>query len=173
MLVALYIIAGIIVAILLIAAIMPSSYTVEKSTVIKKPAAFVKSRVADLQYYKDWNPWKKTDPGSEHEITGSADTPGHKYAWNGKKIGMGSLTLKHSDDKHVNFDLQFIKPWKAQADDNWLFESWGDGGETKVTWQNSGKLPWPIARLISPLLRSTLNKQFDQGLQNLKAMCEQ
>ena len=84
---------------------------------------------------------------------------------------MGSLTLRDIDSKHIHFDLAFFKPWKSQAKDNWLFEPWGNG-ETKVTWQNSGQLPWPIASLMGPMINKNLNHQFQQGLNNLKKMCE-
>jgi hypothetical protein len=67
--------------------------------------------------------------------------------------------------------LEFLKPWKSKAKDNWLFEHWGDG-ETKVTWQNSGNLPWPMARLMGPIIHKNLNHQFEAGLSNLKKFCE-
>ena len=60
-----------------------------------------------------------------------------------------------------------LKPWKAKAKDNWHFESWGDGNETKITWQNSGALPWPMARLMGPMIQKNLGHQFEQGLSNL------
>jgi hypothetical protein len=44
------------------------------------------------------------------------------------------------DDKHIHLAVEFLKPWKSKAKDNWLFEHWGDS-ETKVTWQNSGIFP--------------------------------
>ena len=44
----------------------------------------------------------------------------------------------------------------------------GEAGETKVTWQNNGELPFPLARLMGPLLKKNLDKQFGEGLKNLK-----
>ncbi|MDZ4795819.1 MAG: SRPBCC family protein [Bacteroidota bacterium] len=166
-----YIFIGMIVTLLIIAALMPKIFNIEKTTVISKPVGVVMDKVADLNYYSQWNPWQQTDPTTKREITGTPKMPGHKYAWEGKKVGIGSLTLLSTDDKHVHFDLEFLKPWKSKAKDNWLLEQWGNG-ETKVTWQNSGALPWPIARLMGPMLQKSLSKQFEQGLVNLKKMCE-
>jgi hypothetical protein len=166
-----YILAGLIIALLVGAAWMPRTFNIEKTIIIKKPVRDVMARVGNLNDYSLWNPWQKTDPSSSKTITGTPHTHGHKYAWQGKKIGVGSLTLKSLDDKHIHFDLEFIKPWKSKAKDNWLFEPWGDG-ETKITWQNSGSLPWPIARLMGPMLNKSLNQQFENGLQNLKKLCE-
>ncbi|NOT50386.1 MAG: SRPBCC family protein [Chitinophagaceae bacterium] len=170
--IAVYIFIGLVVIILLISFLMPKTYNVERSIVIKRPAEEVKRYVGDFNYYAAWNPWQKMEPASVKTISGMPHSPGHKYEWKGKKIGVGSLTMKNMDDKHIHIDLEFLKPWKAKAKDNWLFESWGDGSETKVTWQNSGELPWPIARLMGPMISKNLNHQFGTGLENLKNMCE-
>ncbi|OSZ81305.1 hypothetical protein CAP36_08735 [Chitinophagaceae bacterium IBVUCB2] len=166
-----YIFIGMIATLLIIAALLPKTFNIEKNIVIAKPVPAVMANVGDLNRYSEWNPWQQTDPTTQKYITGTPNTPGHKYAWEGKKVGMGSLTLNSIDDKHIHFDLQFLKPWKSHAKDNWLFEQWGNG-ETKVTWQNSGSLPWPIARLMGPMLNKSLSKQFEQGLGNLKKMVE-
>ena len=167
-----YIFVGLIVAILLIAALMPKTYNIERTVVIRKPASHVKKHVGDFNHYAAWNPWQQMEPGAAKTISGTALTPGHQYEWKGKKIGTGSLTLKEIDDKHIHIKLEFFRPWKAKAKDNWLFEPWGDGSETKVTWQNSGELPWPMARLMGPVINKNLNHQFGVGLENLKKMSE-
>ena len=128
---------GLILIVLLIAASLPNHFNIEKTIVIDKPVEEVMNRVGDLNFYKQWNPWQQQDPSATSDITGTPNKPGHKYAWQGKKAGIGSLTLREINNKHIHFDLQFIKPWKSQAKDNWLFEPWGNDG-TKVTWQNNG-----------------------------------
>ena len=167
-----YIIIGLIALLLIISAMLPKSYNVEKSAIIKKSVSDVMNNVGDLSHYKQWNPWQQMDPTSKATITGTPKTPGHKYAWEGKKVGVGALTLNSIDNKHIHFLLEFFKPFKSKAKDNWLFESWGDGNETKVTWQNSGEFPWPIARLMGPTITKQLHEQFVTGLNNLKKMCE-
>lgn len=167
-----YVFVGMIVTTLIIAALMPGTFSIEKTIIIKKPVADVMVLIGDLNCYSQGNPWQQSDPTTQKNISGAANQPGHKYAWKGKKVGMGSLLLTSIDDKHIHFDLQFLKPWKSLAKDNWLFEQWGND-ETKVTWQNSGSLPWPIARLMGPMLHKSLDKQFDQGLNNLKKMAEE
>ena len=166
-----YIFAGLIVSLLIISALLPKTFNVEKTIVISRPVTEVMNRISDLNYYSKWNPWQQSDPTTKSSITGTPKMPGHKYAWEGKKVGVGSLTLKSLDDKHIHFDLDFVKPFKAKAKDNWMFEAWGEG-ETKVTWQNSGQLPWPVASLMGPMINKNLNHQFEQGLNNLKKMCE-
>lgn len=170
----LYIVAGIVavmVIILIVALFLPGRYYIEKRIIIAKPKDYVMDKVADLNHYASWNPWQKKEPGGASDITGTPKTAGHCYRWEGKKIGVGSLTLRNIDKRHIHFYLDFVKPWKASAHDDWLFEEWGTG-DTKVTWQNSGDLPYPIARLLGPMLNKKLEKQFGEGLQNLKNLCE-
>jgi Polyketide cyclase / dehydrase and lipid transport len=167
-----YVLLGLVALLLLMAALMAKTFNVEKTIVIKKPVDHVMRHVSDFAHYSTWNPWQQMEPSSSKTITGTPGTPGHRYEWQGKKIGTGHLTLRSIDTKHVHFDLEFVKPWKSKAKDNWLFEPWGDGGETKVTWQNSGELPWPMARLMGPMITKNLNHQFGVGLENLKKMCE-
>lgn len=166
-----YILIGLILLLLIIAALMPKTFNIEKTIVISRPMGDVMNRVSDLNYYSQWNPWQQSDPTAKSNITGTPKTPGHKYSWEGKKVGVGSLTLLNMDNKHIHFDLEFLKPWKSKAKDNWLFEPWGNN-ETKVTWQNSGGLPWPMASLMGPMINKNLNTQFEKGLVNLKNMCE-
>ena len=128
-----FIFIGLVLVILLISAFMPSRYQVEKSTVINKPVGQVMDRVGDLHHYATWNPWQQMDPSATKTITGAPKTSGHKYSWQGKKVGVGSLTIRGIDNRHIHFDLEFLKPWKSHAKDNWLFEDWGIA-ETKVTW---------------------------------------
>jgi len=166
-----YILAGLIVGLLILAAFMPKQYKIEKTVIISKPLPEVRERIIDLENYSKWNPWQQMDPAAQKRITGRAGAPGHKYEWNGKKVGNGSLTLRETDERNANFDLQFIKPMKSTASDNWHFEPISQN-ETIVTWNNNGELPYPSARLIGPLLKKNLDKQFNEGLSNLKKMCE-
>lgn len=167
-----YILGGLILLLLLAAAMMPKLYSIERTEVIKKSPEEVMRYISDLNKYALWNPWQQAEPAAEKNITGTPGTPGHRYAWKGKKIGVGHLTLNRIDEHHIHFDLEFLKPWKSKAKDNWHFEPWGDGRETKVTWQNSGNLPWPMARLMGPVIHKNLHHQFGKGLENLKSLCE-
>ena len=170
--IALYIILGLIVALLIIVAIMPAKYTVQKEVVINKPDADVYSKIADFNHYRNWNPWQKSEPSAKYKITGNPSSIGHKYNWEGKKIGTGSLTVKTlNPHKNIELDLEFVKPWKSKAHDNWKFEDLKNGS-TKVIWHNTGPLPFGIARLMGPVITKNLSHQFEQGLTSLKEMCE-
>ena len=171
MLIALYILGGIIVFVLFIALILPSKYAVEKTIEINAPADKCYDMVADLNNYRDWNPWSKMEPDAKKTVTGTPKTPGHSYEWVGKKIGHGMLTVKSVEpNRSAVIGLEFFKPFKSKADDTWSFSE--SGGKTKVTWNNAGGLPYPMARLMGPMIMKNLNKQFEEGLNNIKQAVE-
>jgi uncharacterized protein YndB with AHSA1/START domain len=168
----LYAFAGLVVLVLIIAMLLPGKYDVEKTIIINAPASKVFDHVGDLHHFREWNPWQRMDPDPKSHIEGTPKTVGHKYNWTGKKIGVGSLTIrKVVPDTSIDFDLEFIKPWKSKADDMWTFEAVGENS-CKATWRNTGELPFPVARLMGPMIRKQLNQQFEQGLNNLKQGCE-
>lgn len=156
---------------LIIPLFMPKSYAIEKTIDIKASAQECFDKVADLNNYRDWNPWSQMEPDASKQITGSPKTVGHRYSWEGNKIGSGSLTVKKlAPHKSVDLDLEFIRPFKSKSDDMWTFEE--KDGTTRVTWKNQGPLAYPTARLIGPFITKNLSQQFETGLSNLKKLCE-
>src|SRR5687767_736304 len=101
-----YIFAGLIALLLILALMMPKGFNIEKTIVIKSPVGEVMNRVGDLNYYSKWNPWQQSDSSAKSTITGTPKTAGHRYAWEGRKVGVGSLTLLGLDSKHIHFSLE-------------------------------------------------------------------
>lgn len=168
----LYIFAGLIALLIILAFVLPGSYKVKKSINVNSDISKCYDMVADLNNYRDWNPWSKMEPDAKKSISGTPKTVGHRYDWEGKKIGVGSLTVKRVElNKAVDLDLEFVKPFKSLADDNWVFEQLPNN-QVKITWSNSGDLPPGMARLMGPMITKNLNKQFEQGLNSIKEMCE-
>jgi ribosome-associated toxin RatA of RatAB toxin-antitoxin module len=167
-----YILLAVILLLAILSFVLPDKYLVEKSVVVDTNVSAVFDNVADLGQYKNWNPWQKMEPTSEGKVSGTPKTVGHQYEWIGKKIGSGSLTLKElTENKTIHFDLEFLKPWKSKAADNWHFEEINEN-QCKVTWSNSGGLPAGMARLMGPMIKKQLNQQFEEGLTNLKNLSE-
>jgi len=170
--IAIYIVMAIVALFFIIPAVMPGKYEIKKEIIVNRPPADVYDKVADLNHYRDWNPWQKMEPGAVANISGTPKTIGHKFDWEGKKIGTGSLTIKSLNAPNkAQIELQFIKPWKSIASDEWTFEDLKNGS-TKVTWYNHGPLAYPMARLMGPMINKNLNHQFEQGLKSLKEVSE-
>ncbi|QQS31141.1 MAG: SRPBCC family protein [Sphingobacteriales bacterium] len=168
----LYGLAGLAALLLVVALLSPGSYRVEKSIEINSPIESVFLQVANYNHFRKWNPWSLSDPKAIYTVTGIPATAGHQYEWNGENVGIGKLTMTEViPNKSVAAKLTFVEPHVSGADDNWTFETTASGG-TKVVWVNSGNLSFPVERLFGLFLRGMLNKQFEEGLNNLKKISE-
>jgi hypothetical protein len=164
--------AVIIVLALIIAAFLPSKMKVERSIEINKPLNEVFAKVGDFNQWNQWSPWLEMEPSAKTTVKGTPGTPGEVLEWKGDKIGAGSMTIDStSENKAIFYTTRFTAPWESQASGYWKFELAGNG--TKITWGFEGDAPWPMMRIMAPLLIVPgLNKDFQRGLDKLKAECE-
>src|SRR5579862_2577057 len=161
--------------ILVIAAVgiyfMPNHYQISNSIEINKPVDVVYAQLSDFNKWNNWSPWHEKEPTAKTTFEGTPGAKGHRMSWEGKQLGEGSLTLSWAKmNTTIHSDLDFIKPFKSQAKDQWDLEAVGD--KTKVTWTNSGGLSFPIGRLFGISVNKMMNAEQQHGLDNLKQYCE-
>jgi len=150
---------------------LPNHYTVSNSIEINKPADVVYAQVSDFNKWGTWDPWMEADPEAKVTVEGVPGTPGHKMSWDGKKSGMGSMTVVSAGaNQWVYSALEFIKPFKATAKDVIKLE--GNGDKTKVTWTNTGGLSFPFGRLFGLSVDKALGTDQRRGLDKLKKYTE-
>lgn len=158
--------------VLLVAAVLPSSYTLERSIEIARPPEVVFSQVTDYNTWLEWSPWPKMDPAAKQTVTGTPGTVGMNWSWEGDELGIGAMTIKALDpNRSLHSTLEFKEPMQSIADDYVDLEPTSDGG-TRVTWRNTGELPYPVGRLFGLTVESVLGPQYEDGLTSLKALCE-
>lgn len=167
----LYAVVGIVALFLIVAFFLPGSYTVERSIEIGRPPAVVYEQVADFNKWLTWNPWTELEPTAKNTITGTPGVVGATWAWQGKEVGVGSMTLHEVEkDRFIHSKLVFKEPMSSEADDYLRLEATATG--TKVTWKNHGGLGYPVGRYFGLTLEGMLGPQFEKGLSNLKRVCE-
>lgn len=157
---------------LLVAAVLPSSYSLERSIEIARPPAVVFSQVTDYNTWLEWSPWPKMDPAAKQTVTGTPGTVGMNWSWEGEELGVGAMTIESLEtDRLLHSKLEFKEPMASLLDDYVELEPTGDGG-TRVTWRNTGDLPYPIGRYFGLTVESVLGPQYEDGLASLKTLCE-
>lgn len=164
-------IALVVLGVFTVPLFLPKSYRIEKSIIVKASPQRCYDQVADLNQYAGWNPWRRLELEASYIIEGVPKTAGHRYAWDGKKVGTGSITVtKLAPPAAAELALEFVKPFRSKALDSWKFEAEGDA--TRITWINEGALSYPVARLMGPFISKSLDRQFAQGLENIREICE-
>lgn len=163
-----------IVVLLVVAAMRPATFIVTRSQPMAAPASLVFAHVQDFRAWKGWSPWEKLDPNTTQTFSGSATGVGSTYHWNGnKQVGEGEMTITEARaGAHLGIDITFIKPFPAKNRVDFDFAE--SGATTTVTWRMSGPSPF-FFRLMGLFMNcdKMVGGQFEQGLTNLKNLCEQ
>lgn len=169
---ALYILAGIVTAIVILALVAPTDFRMEREIVIDRPKAEVFAYLRSLKNQNNWSVWAMKDPAIRNEFRGTDETVGFVNAWEGNKdVGKGEQEIKKIvEGERVEFELRFEKPFKA-TNDAYISTEAVNANQTKVRWGFSGKSPRPM-NIMTMLMKGVLAKDFDTGLSNLKKILE-
>lgn len=164
----------VVAAFLFHASRQPDEFRVTRSAIINAPAEKLYGLVIDLHRWDEWSPWAKLDPNVVNTFSGPESGPGSSLHWKGNhKIGEGISTIAAAEPHHrVLVDLQFIKPMKAHNKAEFIFTP--ENGQTLVTWSMYGPNNF-IGKIIGTLMNCErmLEKQFDEGLENLRRAATQ
>src|SRR5688500_507938 len=102
----------VIVVFVIIVALRPSTYRIERSVAIAAPPAEIFPHVNDLRESQAWSPVMKLDPSAKTPFEGPAAGVGASNSWaGGPKVGEGRQTITESrPNEHVRIKLEFLKP---------------------------------------------------------------
>lgn len=149
---------------------LPKSYTMSRSLDLSAPVAKVFAATGDFNQFNAWQPWIRYEPSAKQTVTGKPFTVGARYAWEGKQIGSGSMTIREiRENETVVHDLEFTSPQQSKAISRFDFKAQGAG--TRITWTLSGESAY-IGRWFGLMMDRMMGKDFESGLQNLRAIVE-
>lgn len=170
----LYILAGVVVLVLLLALLAPKTYDVFRSIEIARPRGEVFEHLKYLKKQDEWSPWAKKDPNMKKSFTGTDGEVGCVSHWVGNKdVGEGEQELtKIVPGERIEGELRFLKPWKSTSDCYLQLDD-GSDGKTKVTWGFSGKNKFPMSiMMLFMSMDKMVGKDFEEGLASLKSQME-
>ena len=170
----LYIILGIIAALLIAGLFVGKVCKANREIVINKPAGEVFNYIKSLKNQDNFSKWGSLDPNMKKEYRGTDGTVGFVSAWEGnKKVGKGEQEITGIEEgRIVNFDLRFEKPFKSFAKAVMTTEA-VDGNNTKVSWGFETKMPYPLNLMkVFTNMEKMAGNDFSTGLDNLKKLLE-
>lgn len=169
-----YIIVGVIAALLLAGLVISKDIRATKEIVINKPVNEVFNYVKYLKNQQNYSKWATLDPDMKNEFRGTDGQPGFVNYWIGnKKVGEGEQEILNIEEgKSVTTDIRFIKPFRSQAKAVMTTEAI-DANSTKVSWGFESKMNYPmnIMKLFMNM-NEMVGKDFSIGLANLKTVME-
>lgn len=166
-------VAAVVVIFLVVVALQPSDFRIERSATMRAPAPAAYAQVNDFQNWRAWSPWEKIDPALKRQYEGPKAGTGAVYAWQGNKdVGEGRMTITESrPGELVRIKLEFFKPFAATSTAEFSFKPAGDG--TAVTWTMTGQnnfLSKAMCLFVS--MDSMVGGMFEQGLAQMKTVVE-
>lgn len=162
-----------IAAVLLIAAMRPATFRVERSASIRAPVDRIYPLINDLRRFNTWNPYASKDPDMRTVYNGPESGTGASFDFDGNKdVGKGSVRIV--DGKHperIAMVLDMSAPFACHNDIE--FHLLPKGDTTRVTWSMQGDSPF-FARVIGLFMNmdSMVGTDFDAGLAKLKTIAE-
>jgi len=167
----LYIVLGLGALWMLLGLFAKKDYPIERSEEINAPREVVFEQVHLFGNFKNWSPWHVYDPGMKTEIIGTDGEPGAKYNWTGNdKVGTGYQLIKAVAPGRVDFEINWgWGPFPAY----FMLEEM-PAGKTKLTWHMDMHVafPWNAFSMLTDV-NAFVGKDFENGLSNLKKVCEQ
>ncbi|MDB4223691.1 GyrI-like domain-containing protein [Granulosicoccus sp.] len=145
-------------------------FNVESSIDIAVPAEIILDVLVDFNTWPIWSPWLYMEPKTQVSYRGEPGQTGHGYDWQGNKTGSGGMTLLSSSSNRVDCDLQFLKPFKSEAEVAFDIQPLEDG-QARVTWSMLSSLPifmfW-----MKPMMIGMIKSDYNRGLLLLKDYVE-
>lgn len=159
-----------LVAIVLIgAAFAPKEFGGKSEIVINKPQQEVYDYLKFLKNQEKYGTWHQMDPEMKTSYEGTDGTVGFAYKWNSEKwmVGNGKQVITELDGSSMKSDLFFEgSPEPAKS----VMSTEAQGADkTLVKWTVNGKSPYPWNFMN---LFFNMDKDFEEGLQNLKNQLE-
>ena len=123
-------VAAVVEIFLIMVALQPSDFRVERSATMRASAPAAFAQVNDFQNWRAWSPWEKVDPALKRSYDGPKAGPGAVYAWQGNKdVGEGRMTITESrPGELVRIKLEFFKPFAATNATEFTFKPAGADG---------------------------------------------
>jgi uncharacterized protein YndB with AHSA1/START domain len=166
------IVVAAIVAILIIAAMKPSHFSVARTARINAPPEKIFPAINNLKAMLDWSPFEK-DPNVKRTFTGPESGPGQVYVFDGNRnVGAGDVSITGSTpNANIAMKLNMSRPFECHNDI--MFTLQPAGGGTDLTWAMSGPQPY-MAKVMSTVINcdKMVGKMFGEGFDKLKAIVE-
>lgn len=170
------IVLGIVIlvaAILVCAASKPSTFRIQRSTVIAAPPDKVFPLINDFHLWQKWAPQDRDDPTVKRSFAGASSGVGAISDWSGKgPTGAGRMTIIESAAPiKVTVQADWRQPFATRNMNEFTLQPQGDG--TMVKWFMQGKNLY-MMKVMSVVVNmdKMMGKHFEEGLTNLKAAAE-
>ncbi|MCZ8376013.1 MAG: SRPBCC family protein [Beijerinckiaceae bacterium] len=169
----LVVLAGAVLALVLLASRKPDRFRIERRIVLAATPEAIYPYLDSLESWQLWSPWAHKDPAMRTTYGPSRAGLGASMGWDGNnQVGKGNMSIIESrPHEAVAYRLEFEKPFRATNRASFTLNP-VEGG-TELVWAMEG--PSPLMSKIMDLLMNMdrmVGRDFEAGLANLRGLVE-
>ncbi len=169
----LLVLVALVLVFVVVVALQPSEFHVERSVAVNAAPADVFAEVNDFHKWDAWSPWAKLDPNAKVTFEGPEAGEGQVMTWAGNsEVGAGKMTLVESKpDELVKTKVDFTEPFEGTSMSQFTFAPKGD--QTEVTWSMDDEHSF-IEKAMCLVMngKKMVGEQMEKGLAQLKELAE-
>lgn len=171
----LFILMAIVGIYMLMCVLGPKNLNTTRSTTIKAAPAMVFNQINDLKKWETWSPWNDMDSSMVIKYGAKYEGKGGQYTWKGDPslTGSGDMLITESIKNEKTAVTMNFHDYETTSFVEFNLKP--DGDEVDVEWKMEDKedLPFIMRGMMLVLgQKSTLKKNFDDGLAALKSSAE-
>ena len=144
---------------------MPKMH-INRTITIDQPIEKVFQSLSNMGEWPQWSPWLIMEPDAKVNVK-----EGNKYyEWEGHRVGSGNMSIsKQIENKSIDYDLTFLKPWKSHAKVGMMIKPVPQG--TEVKWTMDSSLPF-FMFWMKKSMEAYIGSDYERGLMLLKDYLE-
>jgi len=165
--------AALVLIFVVVVALQPSEFQMDRSTTIAAPQADVFAQVNDFHKWDAWSPWAKLDPQAKVTFEGPPEGESTVMTWSGNsEVGEGKMTLTESrPNELVKTRVDMVKPFEGTSTSEFTFKPEGD--QTAVTWSVAAHHNFMEKALCLVMGGKTMMSDLmEKGLAQMKSVVE-
>lgn len=167
-------VAIVLVILLGIGLVLPSTARVERSVELGNPISQVYDVLNGFKRWNTWQPWIALDPRAKYELEGEEFGVGARIKWNSmfeKQVGQGNLEIIESvpEEKIV---MKLVNPWRGhEKTETFTLEQSSQTNAVTVRWAIDVDYGWDIiGRYAGLYLNGRVGELMNEGLGNLASL---
>ncbi len=161
---------AILLLLLVIGLLLPSAWQVERSVVIRAPAATIFPHLNSLKRWRDWAVWYQRNPNTQIEYSGADAGVGTTSRWRDEN---GRVTMKVMESERDRLVAYVLLLNSGEFRSEGVLLLMPEGAGTRVIWRAAGEVGRnPANRYFALLQRYSIGNEFAVSLESLKLMLE-
>ena len=160
-----------VVAIAIVGFLLPKQFKIERSAVIVASPEKIYPLIAEPKNWPKWGVWNQRDPQMKVSFSGATSGVGAKWSWESKSEGNGVMEFSTAEpNKQIGYILTFPD---MGMESKGVLSLATEGAGTRIRWTNEGEFGGnPFLRYFGLIMDRMVGKDFEAGLNNLKALAE-